>query len=240
MKELIVITGGTKGIGRALVERFVQDKYEVLTCSRDESALKALADDIKKTYGKTILTIPADFSKSEDVKLFSGYVLKQNLPIACLINNVGIYQPGQLLDEKEGVLEWILQVNLMSAYQITRNLVPEMLKHKSGIIINICSTASKYPFSNGGAYGISKFALLGMTKILREELKERNIKVIAILPGATDTASWENEPVDKEKLMNAKDVAETVYSAFSLKGNAVIEEVIIKPQRGDISSNDFN
>ncbi|MBL7876963.1 MAG: SDR family NAD(P)-dependent oxidoreductase, partial [Cyclobacteriaceae bacterium] len=104
----------------------------------------------------------------------------------------------------------------------------------SGHIFNICSIASIKAYPNGGSYAISKFALLGFSKVLREELKEHGIRVTAVLPGATKTASWAGSTLPDSRFIKPEDVAETIFSAYSLSPNAVVEELLIRPQLGDI------
>ena len=128
----------------------------------------------------------------------------------------------------------MINTNLYSAYHLTRQILPSMIKRKKGHIFNICSTASIYAYPNGGSYSISKFALYGMTKVLRKELEDKNIRVTAILPGATWSASWAGVDLPEERLMQADDVAKALWNAFSLSDNAVIEELLIRPQQGDI------
>ena len=98
----------------------------------------------------------------------------------------------------------------------------------------MCSISSIRAYPNGGSYAISKFALLGFSKVLREELKAFNIRVTAILPGATKTASWDGVNLPEDRFMAVEDVADTVYAAYALSGRSVVEEVLIRPQLGDI------
>jgi short-subunit dehydrogenase len=109
-----------------------------------------------------------------------------------------------------------------------------MLDQKKGHIFMICSTASIMAYPNGGSYCVSKFALYGMTKVFREELKPHGIKVTAVLPGATLTDSWSETDLPKERFMQAQDVAESIWSAYHLSPSAVIEELLMRPQLGDI------
>ena len=109
-----------------------------------------------------------------------------------------------------------------------------MIQRREGHIFTMCSTASIMAYPNGGSYCIAKFALYGMTKVLREELKEHGLRVTAILPGATLTASWEGADLPAERFIRPDDVAEAVFGAWSLSPQAVIEELLIRPQLGDI------
>jgi short-subunit dehydrogenase len=150
------------------------------------------------------------------------------------VNNAGYFIPGEISTEPEGTLESMIHANLYSAYHTTRGLVQAMKDKKSGHIFNMCSIASIKAYSNGGSYAISKFALLGFSKCLREELKEFGIRVTAILPGATRTASWDESDEPEERFMKPEDVADTIYSGYALSGRSVVEEIIIRPQLGDL------
>ena len=109
-----------------------------------------------------------------------------------------------------------------------------MVSQRSGHIFNICSIASLKAYENGGAYSISKFALLGFTRNLREEMKQHNIKVTAILPGAAYTDSWAASGINPQRIMEASDIAELVYSATHLSPQACVEEIVVRPQLGDL------
>jgi short-subunit dehydrogenase len=128
----------------------------------------------------------------------------------------------------------MINANLYSAYYATRGLVHSMRERRSGHIFNICSVASIKAYPNGGAYAISKFAMLGFSKCLREELKPFNIRVTAVMPGATKTRSWEGANLPDERFMKTEDIAETVYAAYLLSERSVVEEIILRPQLGDI------
>ncbi|MFY7786866.1 MAG: SDR family oxidoreductase, partial [Thermoflexibacteraceae bacterium] len=165
-----------------------------------------------------------------DQKKFVDFVLAQNQRIEVLVNNAGFFQQGQLHNEPEGVLEKTINTNLYSAYYITKGLIDEFLAVQQGHIFNICSVASLAPLPNCGSYCISKFALYGMSQVLREELKPHNIKVTSVLLGATLTDSWKGVEIAPERLVNPQDVAEAIWGAYSLSGRTVIEELLIRPQ----------
>ena len=151
-----------------------------------------------------------------------------------LINNAGSFIQGSVHNEPDGALEEMMQTNLYSAYHLTRMLLPSMMHRKSGHIFNICSIASLQAYPNGGAYSISKWALDGFSKNLREEMKPFNIKVTAVFPGATYTDSWKSSGIDSKRFMEANDVASIVYAASQLSPLACVEDIILRPQLGDI------
>lgn len=231
----VVITGGTKGIGLALVEKFVINGWDVITCSRNEHDLTMLKADIeKKGYGGEVFFQKADLSDREQMRDFVSFIEGMKRPVEVLINNAGVFIPGSVHDEPEGQMETMMKTNLFSAYHLTRGLVGDMIRRKSGHIFNICSTASITPYINGGSYCISKYALYGMTKVLREEMKTHGIRVTAVLPGATLTASWNGTDLPEERFVRPEDVAEAIWSAHQMSSRTVVEELLIRPQLGDI------
>ncbi len=234
MNKLIVVTGGSKGIGRAIIEKFAANGFDVATCARNSEALEKLEEHLKKNTSAQVFTKSADMTDNQQIKSFVNFISDLNRPVDVLVNNAGYFVPGSISTEPEGTLESMIEANLYSAYHCTRGLVQKMKDRKAGHIFNICSIASIKAYSNGGSYAISKFALLGFSKCLREELKEYGIRVTSILPGATRTSSWAESDEPEERFMKAEDIADTVYSAYAISKRSVVEEVIIRPQLGDI------
>ncbi|MBJ6142701.1 SDR family oxidoreductase [Siccationidurans sp. BT559] len=234
--QLVVVTGGSQGIGRALVVRFLQAGYAVATCARSAEGLERLRATLPEATLGRLHTLAADLGQWAECQRFAEFVLGLGLPLVALLNNAGAFAPGRLQDEPaDGArLREMLSANLLSAYDVTRALLPAFLTQKRGHIFTICSTASLMAYPNGGSYGIAKFALLGFTKTLREELKSQGIRVTAVLPGATLTRSWDGVGVEPERFIRCEDVAEAVFSAFSLSPQAVVEELVIRPQLGDL------
>ena len=232
--KLVVVTGGTKGIGLAVIEKFAAQGFNIASCSRNANDLQQLKTRIESTFNVSVAVFPADMSDREAVKKFCDGVLKLNTPVEVLVNNAGYFIPGDISTEPEGTLESMIEGNLYSAYYTTRGIVHTMRERKRGHIFNLCSIASIKAYANGGSYAISKFALLGFSKCLREELKTFNIRVTAVLPGATLTASWEGTSLPDERFMKSEDVAETIYAAYALSERSVVEEILIRPLLGDI------
>jgi short-subunit dehydrogenase len=234
--QLVVVTGGSQGIGRALVERFLRAGYAVATCARSAADLARLAAEVAPAAPATLHTLRADLSQQADCQRFGAFVLGLKLPLAALLNNAGAFAPGRLQDEPTdgSRLREMLSTNLLSAYDVTQALLPAFIAQRQGHIFTICSTASLMAYPNGGSYGIAKFALLGFTKTLREELKTQGVRVTAVLPGATLTRSWDGVGEPPERFIQCEDVAEAVFSAFSLSPQAVVEEIVIRPQLGDL------
>jgi short-subunit dehydrogenase len=235
MNKLLIVTGGTKGIGRAVIEKFAANSVDIVTCARNKNDLEDLQRSLEKHYPAIRTYVyPADMSDPEKVKEFCSFVLSLHRPVDILVNNAGYFIPGEIATEPEGTLESMINANLYSAYYTTRGIVHKMKEQRSGHIFNICSIASIKAYPNGGSYAISKFALLGFSKCLREEIKSFGIRVTAVLPGATRTASWEGTDLPEERFMKSEDVADTIFAAYALSGRSVVEEIVIRPQLGDI------
>lgn len=230
----VVVTGASKGIGKAIAEIFAANGARLYLCSRGEVALYKTMEDLQTRFPQaTVKARPADLSVKEEAIAFGNWCLSQATP-DILVNNAGLFEPGSVHSEPEGLLESQLNVNLFSAYHLTRSLLPAMMKSKQGHIFNMCSIASLHAYANGGAYSISKFALYGFSKNLREELKPHGIKVTSVHPGAVLTNSWGDFDNSSNRIMEAADIAKMVWAASSLSMQACVEDIVIRPQLGDL------
>lgn len=231
----IVITGASRGLGKAIAETFANDGHKFWLSSKNENTLKDTALELSQKYKQSEFNhFAADISNGDGCKALANWVSSFSAPIDILVNNAGSFVPGSVHNEPEGQLELMLQTNLFSAYHLTRALLPAMIMQKSGHIFNVCSIASVQAYANGGSYSISKFALLGFGKNLREELKPHQIKVTNILPGATYTDSWAASGINEDRLMAANDVATMIVAASKLSPQACVEEILMRPILGDI------
>lgn len=230
----VIITGASKGIGKAIAEQFAAAGHTLFLCSRNEKQLYDTVAGLQTKYPNcTVKAKPADMGNAAEAKAFGVWCLGFGVP-DILVNNAGQFLPGSVHDEKEGTLEQMIEVNLYSAYHLTRVLLPRMIAVEHGHIFNICSIASLNAYANGGSYSISKFALLGFSRNLREELKPHGIKVTAVCPGATMSGSWDGVDIDPKRIMEAEDVAKMVYASAQLSPMAVVEDIIMRPQLGDL------
>lgn len=228
-----IVTGATKGIGRAIAQMLIERGINLAICSRSEEDIQTFVQTYSSKEVKIIGKV-TDVSKKEEVTAFAEYAIETFNTIDILINNAGIFYPGSILEEDEKALQSMMETNLFSAYHLTRAIAPRMIENGSGHIFNMCSIASQVAYPNGGSYSISKFALLGFSKVLREELKDKNIKVTSILPGATWSNSWTGVDLPESRLMQPSDVAQVVASALDMSPSAVIEDIVIRPQLGDL------
>lgn len=231
----IVVTGASKGIGKAIAEKFSTPENEVFICARNKNDLKKFVNEISnKIPGAVIKYFVTDLAYKKGVLEFGNWLLSKKISIDILVNNAGQFLPGSVYNEEEGTLEKMISVNLYSAYHLTRMLLPSMMKRKNGHIFNICSIASLQAYNNGGSYSISKFALMGFSKNLREEMKPYNIKVTAVYAGAVFTSSWEGADIEPPRILEVNDIADMIFAASYLSPQACIEDIVIRPQAGDI------
>jgi short-subunit dehydrogenase len=230
----IIITGASKGIGKAIAEQFAIDGHTILLCSRGEKSLYDTVADLQTRFPEsTIKGKVCDMSNKASVLEFAEWCLNHGGP-DIVVNNSGNFIAGSVHNEADGVIEEMISTNLYSAYHFTRAVLPSMIAATKGHIFNICSIASLNAYPNGGSYSISKFALLGFSKNLREELKPKGIKVTAVCPGATLSASWDGFDIDPARIMEVNDIAKMIYAAAHLSPMAVVEDIVMRPQLGDL------
>ncbi|MEO6453006.1 MAG: SDR family oxidoreductase [Ginsengibacter sp.] len=231
----IIITGAGRGIGKGLAEKYASKGYNLFLCSRSEKTLLKSAEEIRqKNKNSMVLTYAADLKDKSQAQAFGRWILEKDFSIDILINNAGDFLPGSIYNEEDGVLENMIEINLYSAYHLTRALLPKMMDQKHGHIFNMCSIASLQAYASGGSYSISKFALMGFSKNLREEMKPYNIKVTAVYPGAVYTSSWAGSGVQPDRIMRVEDIAEIIYSISQLSPQACAEDIVLRPQYGDL------
>ena len=230
----VIITGASKGIGRAVAEQFASKGHHLFLCARGEVALYQTLEELQTRYPGAIMKAkPFDLSRPAEAKAFGIWCLEYGVP-DIVVNNAGLFAPGSVHNEAEGTLESQLATNLFSAYHLTRTVLPWMMEKRSGHIFNLCSIASLQAYANGGAYSISKFALYGFSKNLREEMKPYHIKVTSVHPGAVMSDSWGDFDNSQQRIMEAKDIAQLIYAASQLSPAACVEDIVVRPQLGDL------
>lgn len=231
-EKAAVITGGGSGIGLAIARLFAQSGYSVVITGRDAKRLQSASATISSDK-KKVICIPCDVRDPISVeKLFRG-VSEDHSTIDVLINNAGVSHALAPVDQLP-VEIWreVIDTNLTGTFLVTRSALP--LMRAGGTIVNNLSVAAVQPFSGFSAYNASKFGALGFTHALREELRKRGIRVLALLPGATDTEIWSQFWPDapREKMISAETVAQAVLHAVSAPENTAIEEIRIGPAAG--------
>lgn len=237
----VLVTGGTRGIGRNLIEIFASEGFDVATCSRNEKELNLLIKDITQKHKNIeLFARQCDVSNKKDIIDFANLVLKNFGTPDVIVNNAGIFIPGTISDENDNDLEIQINTNLASVYHLTRVLLPSIKEKQSGFIFNMCSTASITAYTGSASYCISKFALLGFSKLLREELKPYNIRVCSVMPGATLTSSWDGTSLPTERFIDSKQLADLMFSIYKNSNSMDVEELIVRPPMGDVNESNYN
>jgi short-subunit dehydrogenase len=230
----IIITGASRGLGYAIAEIFAEKGHNLFLTSMNENRLSKAVGELHNKYPAVIIkSTTFDLSKKEQALAFGQWCLENGSPDV-LVNNAGSFTGANVHNEEDGALEEMIETNLYSAYHLTRTIVPAMIEKKSGHIFNMSSIAGLKAYPNGGSYSISKFALRGFSINLRDELKRYNIKVTTVFPGAAYTDSWAASGLERKRFMEASDIAKMVYAAFQLSPQACVEEIVLRPQLGDI------
>lgn len=231
----IVVTGATKGIGRAIVDLFAAEGFDVAFCARSAADVDAFVGALQQRHpARRFMGRAVDVRDKAAVTAFGLAVVDAFGAPDVVVNNAGVFVPGTLAAEEDGAFEMIIETNVYSAYYLTRALLPALVKAGAGHIINMGSVAGLKAYPTGGSYSVSKFALLGLSKGLREELKGTGLKVTALMPGAVWTDSWAGSGVAEERLMPAADIARIVLDLTRLSPNTVVEEMVIRPMLGDL------
>lgn len=231
-EKVAIITGGGTGIGLATARLFAQSGYYVIITGRDAKRLKRAADNISKKNGQ-VSAMPCDVRDTASVNRLFREIGKRHTTIDVLVNNAGVAHSLAPVNQLP-VETWkdVIDTNLTGMFLVTRAALP--LMRAGGTIVNNLSVAAVQPFAGMSAYNASKYGALGFTHALREDLRQRGIRVLALLPGATDTEIWSQfwPGAPKEKMISAETVAQAVLHAVSAPANTTIEEIRIGPAAG--------
>lgn len=232
LNKAVLITGGGSGIGLAMARTFTTSGYSVVITGRDAKRLQKAGANISSDK-KQVTAIPCDVRDPSSVEKLFREISKQHRTIDVLINNAGVAHSLAPADQLS-VETWkeVIDTNLTGTFLVTRAALP--LMRRGGTIVNNLSVAALQPFAGMAAYNASKFGALGFTQALREDLRKRGIRVVALLPGATNTEIWGQfwPSAPKEKMIAAETVAQAVLHAVSAPANTAIEEIRIGPAAG--------
>ncbi|BBH23677.1 3-ketoacyl-ACP reductase [Paenibacillus baekrokdamisoli] len=221
-----LITGAGKGIGKAIAVALAKEGVNLGLIARSLGDLESLQTSLSSEYGVSVHIATADVSNKAEVDAAVGTLFQQLGAIDILINNAGIAQFGTLLDMEPEQWEQIIQTNLMGTYYVTRASLPVMIERNSGNIINIASTAGERGFATGSAYVASKFAVMGLTESLMQELRKFNIRVTALTPSTVNTELASSAGLkigDEDRMMQPEDVAELAVAALKLPQRVFIK-----------------
>ncbi|TDG35433.1 SDR family oxidoreductase [Pedobacter changchengzhani] len=223
-----VITGATKGIGKAITIKLCEAGYDVVLIARNLEELTKLRDELSSS-GSKVQIYATDCAIKEDVYEFINIAEKGFGFVDVLVNNVGVFLPGSMLDEDDETFEKQQNININATYYFSKFFGKKMREANKGHIFNICSIASKAPVKDGGSYSVTKAAMLSLNDVLRQELAPYNVKVTAFLPGSTKTSSWEGTTIPDEKFVQPEDIAATLFTILNLSKGVNVDEVQITP-----------
>lgn len=231
MGSVVWITGASSGIGKELAKKFYDNNHTVAVTSRNIS---------EKNFNLALPTQSLIFTKADVTDYVSvGKVynqISQNGFVDCLINNAGTTSFTLAKNDSPDLIKEIITTNLLGSINTIKSVLPKMIEMKRGSIINILSVAAEKIFVKSSAYAASKAGLLAYSNSLREEVREYNIKIINVLPGATATPIWPSSALEKfsYRMMKPEDLADLIYYLVTLDKNIVPEEITVRPIQGDL------
>jgi len=229
-----IITGATKGIGWSISNKFAENGFDLWMIARDIVDLNAKRDLLQENFPSQNFNVFAiNLIDKSQLEFLIDFTRDKINAIDVLVLNAGLFEMGALLNLENNLsLDDLMQLHVLSNHYLC-----EKWQHLFIIgthIFSVCSVVSNEPRFDSPAYSISKVAQLSWTKMLRRAFLEKEIKVTAVLPGQTLTSSWDGIPVSSSRILAADAVAESVWKAWEMPGNAVVEEIVIRPQKGDL------
>ena len=222
-----IVTGASKGIGKAIALSLAGAGVKVVLAARHPNELESVGKDIR-AHGGECLTIQADVSKEADASLLIEKAIAAFGTVDILVNNAGFGIFSKVADTSVKDFDGMMNVNLRGVFLCCRGILPTMMRQKSGAIINIASLAGKNSFVGGATYSATKWGLLGFSRSLMLEVREFNIRVVAICPGSVNT-SFSDHSIDADKIIQPQDVADTVLFALTMPARSNVSEIDIRP-----------
>jgi len=226
--KVALVTGGSRGIGKAIARKLASLGAAVSIGGRDAVALEQSADEIRE-LGCPVHAQIADVTKSADVETLVRATQGKLGPISILVNNAGIGLFGPVQEKSEEEWDLVINSNLKSIFLVSRAVVPSMIRAGVGDIVNISSLAGKNTFAGGGIYCASKWGVQGLTGCMAEDLRGYGIRVSAICPGSVATEFSGRGAKDPEKVLSAEDVAHAVAMLVLQGPQSFISEVHLRP-----------
>lgn len=232
--QTALITGATKGMGLAIAEKFAACGCNLLLSARNGEALETLKIRLQESHpGITVQHFACDFGHPEQLTQLIHWVKEQIHDVDILVNNVGIFRPVSLLNESDEDFDLQMRINYHTPHRLSRSIARAMCKNRKGHIFNISSIASREPVSSASTYTVTKYAVRGLTQVLRDEVRPHGVKVTEIIPGSTLTASWEGTTVSADQFILPTDIATAIVMCLQLSTGAHVDEIVIKPQYGN-------
>ncbi len=226
--QVALVTGGSRGIGLAIAAQLGRMGAHVAICARDSQALNRTADDLRRS-GVDTLALATDVTRPAEVAALVERTRRTFGPIDILVNNagVGIFRPVH--ETTEADWDAVLDTNLKAVFLVSREVAPEMIRRRTGHIVNISSLAGKNAFPGGGVYCASKWGLLGLTYCMAEDLRVHGIRVSAVCPGTVATEFSPHTDKDPSKMLQPEDVAHAVAALVTQAPQSFISEILLRP-----------
>jgi short-subunit dehydrogenase len=230
-----IITATTKGIGRATAIALAKEGINLAVCSRNQNDLDTFKQELLTINPNIkVVTGAVDGSVKDQLLAFAAKAEKELGFISIIVNNLGMFDPVSILDESDAAFNKQLNTNLMPAYHLYKFFGKKMIEKREGHIFTICSVASLDPIAAAGTYSVTKVALLGLSKVMRQELMPHNVKVTAVIPGSTLTNSWAGTTISPDKFILPEDVASAIINVYKMSPGANVDEIIIRPAGGQV------
>lgn len=235
-KPVILITGASQGIGEAIARVFSKQLRgcRLALVARSTKNLARVAKACERAGAKVAATFPCDVTSENSVEEMAAAVERRFGGVDVLINNAGVFRAAPFLELSVEEFDAVIAANLRSVFLVSRKFVPGMVARGRGDVFNMSSIAGLEIYPNSAAYCAAKFGLTGLSKVLREELREKGVRVTTVHPGATVSPSWKGSGVADERIMPAEDIARAFYDIYSLSRRTVVEEIVLRPQLGDL------
>jgi 3-oxoacyl-[acyl-carrier protein] reductase len=223
-----LVTGGGRGIGRAIALRLAGLGASIAICGRDAKVLQNTSAELQQSTPRVFSQV-ADVSRSADVASLVAAAEAALGPISILVNNAGIGLFGPAHEKSEDEWDRVLDTNLKSVFLLSKAVIPSMTRRVSGDIINISSLAGRNAFAGGGIYCASKWGLQGLSACMAEDLRGYGIRVSVICPGSVATEFSGRGPKDSSKALTAQDVAHAVAMVVTQGPLSFISEIQLRP-----------
>lgn len=233
---VVLITGASRGIGAALAGVFAErygDQAKLALVARSKNDLERVAASCR-TFRSEALVVLCDVTDPEAVTGMADEVQDALGTPDVLINNAGLFEPATLAETDLDTFRKQVDVNLTSAFLVTKAFLPSMIERGSGDVVYMVSVAALKGYPGGAGYCAAKHGMLGLARVVREETKGTGLRVLSVIPGATRTESWDGTDLPDSRFIDPDDVARAVLSAHELSERAVVEELLIRPRKGDI------
>lgn len=234
-KPVVLITGASQGIGAAIARVFAREirGVRLALVARNGRKLSGVVRACTR-LGARAVAFPCDASDEPAVAALAIAVGKRFGGVDVLVNNAGKFAGAPFIEMKVADFDAMIALNLRSVFLMSRAFAPGMVERGRGDIFNMSSIAGLTAYPGGAGYSAAKFGVSGLSKVMRAELRDKGVRVCCVYPGATMSPSWEGSGVDEARMMPAADVARAFLDVYRLSRRTVVEEIVLRPQRGDV------